>query len=277
MRSSEADAATGLGDRLLCALLAFLVVLTVGGAASYVLVEGFTDRVEHAARRDARLIGDTVARSLASQFEKAARYGIPLKLLPGVEAYLADTLRQTPGLTRIVVRGPDGREVRSAIGPHEGTDTMVARITIDGIPFGQVDVTTTPVTLSALLDTLDWRAGLTVVAGALLAAVAAGLYAGGALARGRRRLVKAMTASLAPGAGEAVMPATGRGALRSAFQALGAGERRASARRNAFDAYADELLAVDFDGRLRLEIARIRREVAATAPPADEPSQMREP
>lgn len=274
MTSTEPPREAGLRDRLLCALLAFLVVLAVGGTGATILVTGFTARVEEAARRDARLIGDTVARSLSTQFEKAARYGIPLKLLPGVESYLSETLKQTPGITRIVVRGPDGREVRSAIGPHTGTDTVVAPISIDGISFGQVDVTTTPVTLSGVLTSLEWRTAVAVGISAALAALAAGLYAGGSLARARAALMRAMSASLVAAGHEPSIPTVGRGAVRAAVQALVAGERLVNARRAAFDGYAEELLAVDFDGRLRLDIARIRREVAAKP---SEPSQMREP
>lgn len=265
MTSIETSSSVGTRDRLLCALLAFLVVFFVGGIGSALLVGGFKARLEDAARRDARIMGDTVARSLSTQFEKAARYGIPLKLLPGVEAYLGDTLRQTPGLTRIVVRGPDGREIRSAIGPYQGTDTVVSPISIDGISFGQVDVTTTPVTLSGVLGSLEWRAGLAVIAAALVAAVVAGFYAGSALARGRARLMSAMSASLVSSGHEPAPSIAGQGALRAASQALAAGDRRVNARRAAFDASAEELLAVDFDGRLRLEIARIRRDVSAPA------------
>lgn len=274
MTSIEPTAGGRLRDRLMCAVLAFLVVLVIGGLGAATLITGFTARVEEAARRDARLIGDTVARSLATQFEKAARYGIPLKLLPGVESYLGETLRQTPGLTRIVVRGPDGREVRSAIGPHTGTDTVVAPISIDGISFGQVDVTTSPVTLSGVLTSLEWRSAVVVVVSALLAGLAAGLYAGGSLARARAGLMRAMAASLSGGGQEPSVPSAGRGAVRAAVHALSAGERQVNARRTAFDGYAEELLAVDFDGRLRLEIARIRRETAM--PPAGGGAQSRE-
>ncbi|MEW6255158.1 MAG: hypothetical protein AB1592_04315 [Pseudomonadota bacterium] len=252
-------------DRVVCAMIAFLVVGIVGGSAGLILMQWFKTEVEDTARRDARLIGETVARSLAMQFEKASRFGIPLKLLPGVETYLNETLARTPGLTRIVLRGPDGREVRSAIGPLVGMDTVVAPVSIDGVAFGQVAVTTTPATLSSVLSGLYWRGALVVAVCAALSAVAAAFYAGSSLASGRRRLAVALQAAAAGQTGE-VSRSTGRGPLAAAFRALFAGERRMAERRAAFESYGDELLAVDFDGRLRADIEHIRRVTRAAAP-----------
>ncbi len=253
-------------DRLVCALVAFLVVGLVGGGAGLVLMQWFKTEAEDTARRDARLIGETVARSLAMQFEKASRFGIPLKLLPGVEPYLNETLARTPGLTRIVLRGPDGREVRSAIGPVVGVDTVVAPVAIDGVAFGQVAVTTTPSTLSTVLSGLYWRGALLVGICATLSAIAAAFYAGASLASGRRKLAAALQAAAAGQTGE--MPRnTRRGPLAAAFRALIAGERRIAERRAAFESYGDELLAVDFDGRLRAEIEHVRRVTRPPAPP----------
>ncbi|MBA4790612.1 MAG: hypothetical protein AB1698_15230 [Pseudomonadota bacterium] len=262
---TDAHPATRARDRLVCALIAFLIVALVGGGAGTIMMQGFKARVEDTARRDARLIGETVARALAMQFEKAARFGIPLKMLPGVEPYLSETLSRTPGLTRIVLQGPDGREVRSAIGPLTGMDTVVMPITIDGVVFGQVAVSTTPATLSSVLSELYWRAGIVVLACAVLAGLAAAFYAGASLASGRRRLATALLSSAA-GKLRDLPPGGGRGPLAAAFRALGGGERRMAERRAAFDGYAEELLAVDFDGRLRAEIEQIRRETHARAP-----------
>jgi len=253
-------------DRLICAFIAFMVVGIVGGAAGIVLMQWFKAEVEDTARRDARLIGETVARSLATQFEKASRFGIPLKLLPGVEPYLNETLNRTPGLTRIVLRGPDGREVRSAIGPLVGTDTVVAPVSIDGVTFGQVAVTTTPATLSSVLSGLYWRAGLVVAACACLSAIASAVLAGTNLANGRRRLAAALLATAQGKPRDPLPGAGGRGPLAAAFRALTSGERRTAEHRAAFDSYADELLAVDFDGRLRAEIEQIRRATQSGAP-----------
>jgi hypothetical protein len=53
-----------------------------------------------------------------------------------------------------------------------------------------------------------------------------------------------------------------------ALTALIQGNRRVAERRTALEAYAEELLAVDFDGALRADVERIRREVVAR-PAAD--------
>ncbi|WP_127090908.1 LapA family protein [Aquabacter cavernae] len=267
---TDAHPAIRSRDRLVCALITFLIVSLVGSGAGFIMMQGFKTRVEDTARRDARLIGETVARSLAAQFEKAARFGIPLKMLPGVEPYLTETLHRTPGLTRIVLQGPDGREVRSAIGPLTGLDTVTLPITIDGVVFGQVAVSTTPATLSSVLGKLSWRAGVVVLTCASLGAVIAAFYAGGSLVRGRRRLATALLESAAGKLRDAP-PGGGRGPLATAFRALNSGERRMAERRTAFEGYSEELLAVDFDGRLRAEIEQIRRDAQSRPPSQREP------
>lgn len=263
MRIDPQSAATGR-DRLTCALFVFLVTLLVGGIAVTLLLSGFRQRVENEARRDATLIGTTVARSLASQFEKAARFGIPLKLLPGVEAYLDETLSRTPGLTRIVLRGPDGRELRSAVGPATGTDTVSMPIQVDGIPMGQVDVVTTPTTLSTAFADLNRDAIICVLACSLVGAGAGALFAGSSLDRSRRRLAgllgKTAVGDFDLGPPPAVLTF---GAVGAAFRALRQGARRVLDRQAAVQAYAEEILTVDFDGRLRPEVERVRRQVLA--------------
>ncbi|OYX12950.1 MAG: hypothetical protein B7Z15_09045 [Rhizobiales bacterium 32-66-8] len=259
-------------ERIACALFALCITLLVGVVAAIVLLTGFKHRVEESARRDAMVIGTSVARSLAGQFEKAARYGIPLKLLPGVETYLASTLQQTPGLTRIILRGPDGREVRSAIGPVVGNDTVNAPVLVDGIQMGQVDVTTTPATLSDEFSDLTKTTVIAVILCSVLAAGLAWVLAGNALARNQERLTRLLARNEAgevdPG------PPTnqlGRGVIAEAFQALSIGARRLADRQATLQAYADELLAVDFDGRLRPEIKRVTRDAMPRPTPVARP------
>ncbi|WP_029004092.1 hypothetical protein [Azorhizobium doebereinerae] len=247
--------------RLLTGLFAFLLTLLVGGVGGAVLVSGFKASVEETARRDVTVIGGSLARALAMQFEKAARFGIPLKLIPGVEGYLAQTLNQTPGIARIVVRGPDGREVRSAIGPLAGTDTVSAPIAVDGLALGQVDVTTSPLAFSGTFAALTLQVAGAVLAFAAVAGIASGLVAGGALERRRQRLAAAMAHNVAGELdGGPQSAAIGRSPVAQAFEALSRGARRVGDKWAAFQAYAEELLAVDFDGRLRPEVERIRRE-----------------
>ncbi|MFG1462363.1 hypothetical protein V5F77_05635 [Xanthobacter sp. DSM 24535] len=252
---------TRLRDRLRVGVFVFLLSLTVGGGAGTLMFDGFRQKVEETARRDATIIGTSVARALALQFEKAARFGIPLKLLPGVEAYLSDTMAQTPGITRIVLRGPDGREARFAIGPVPGGETVSVPIQVDTIPVGQVDVTTAPATLSTALSVVYLPLAGAVFICALISGVLGALFAGSALAESRIRLVALLTRNvggeLDSGPGGARM---GQGAIARAYRAASAGVHRVADKWLALQAYAEELLAVDFEGGLRADVERIRRE-----------------
>ncbi|MFG1301095.1 hypothetical protein V5F49_14980 [Xanthobacter sp. V3C-3] len=260
--------------RLLTGLFALLVTFILGGIAAAVLINGFRARVEDSARRDAQVIGSSVARTLAQQFEKAARFGIPLKLLPGVETHLSETLTRTPGLTQIVLRGADGREIRSAIGEHPGTDAVSAPVMVDGNTVASVEVTTSPAALASSFADIGVKAAVVVAVCAALAALAAGLLVGGAFERGRSLLAEGMqrAASGDFGPAEDAHDRPGRrirGAVGRAFRALDRGNRRVADRRAVFEAYAEELLAVDFDGGLRPDVERVRREVMAPPGQAD--------
>lgn len=261
--------------RLVTGLFALMLTFVLGGIAATLLVNGYRTRVEESARRDALVIGTSVARTLAQQFEKAARFGIPLKLLPGVEQHLSETLTRTPGLTQIVLRGADGREIRSAIGEHAGTDSVNAPVVVDGNTVAAVEVTTNPAALATSFADIGLKAAVVVTVCAALAALAAGLLVGSALERSRTRLANGLT--------EAVNGQYGshdthihharrhgpRGAVGRAFRELDLGNRRVVERRAVFEAYAEELLAVDFDGGLRPDVERVRREVLAAPGKAD--------
>ncbi|WP_024277110.1 hypothetical protein [Xanthobacter sp. 126] len=261
--------------RLVTGLFALILTLVFGGIAAAVLVNGYRARVEESARRDALVIGTSVARTLAQQFEKAARFGIPLKLLPGVEQHLSETLTRTPGLTQIVLRGSDGREIRSAIGEHSGTDSVSAPVVVDGNTVAAVEVTTNPAALATSFADIGLKAAMVVTVCAALAALAAGLLVGNALERARTRLANGLAEAVNGQYGERDVMIQhhrrqgARGAVGRAFRELEHGNRRVAERRSVFEAYAEELLAVDFDGGLRPDVERVRREVMAPPGRAD--------
>ncbi|MFH1554916.1 MAG: hypothetical protein ABII76_08665 [Pseudomonadota bacterium] len=254
-------------DRFIVGLFVFLLTLALGGGAGVMMFNGFTQKVEETARRDANVIGLSVARALALQFEKAARFGIPLKLLPGVEAYLSATMAQTPGISRIVLRGPDGREARFAIGPSPGGETVSVPIQVDSIQVGQVDVTTAPATLSTALSASYLPLALAVVACSIVAGLCGAFFAGSALATSRIRLADALARNaegeLDSGPGAARL---GQGAIARAYRATSAGVHRVADKWLALQAYAEELLAVDFEGAMRADVERIRREAMPRKP-----------
>lgn len=259
--------------RLWTGLFVFFITVLVGGGASLLLTNGFRARMEDSARRDALVIGTSVARTLAQQFERAARFNVPLKLIPGVDAYLADTLAGTPGIAQIVLRGPDGREIRSAVGDEPGTDQTSAPVTVDGLQVAAVEVSTNPAALISSSERFRMRSMLAVLVTAVAFAVLAALIAGSHLDADLARVAS----GLARTAQEDFTPTPldhrrsgrlGRGGVGRALAALIQGNRRVVERRTALEAYAEELLAVDFDGALRPDVERIRREVVAR-PAAD--------
>lgn len=254
--------------RLLAGLFAFMVTLVVGGTATFFLVDGFKARVDQSARRDALVIGNSVARTLAQQFERAARFNVPLKLIPGVDAYLSETLADTPGLSQIILRGPDGREIRSAIGENPGTDSTNAPVLVDGLKVASVEVSTNPSALSASFNQIRTVAVIAVIACAVLSGLAGAFLVGAGLNAQRallaESLARAATDDFEPTSSELRRASQMRsGAVGRAFSALMQGNRRLLERRAAFDAYAEELLAVDFDGTLRPDVERVRLEVNA--------------
>ncbi len=259
--------------RLITSLAAFLVTLIVGGIAAAILTTSYRARVEDGARRDALVIGTSVARTLAQQFEKAERFGVPLKLLPGVEDHLKATLAGTPAITQIILRGPDGREIRSATGDQPSVDSTSAPVVVSGNTVATVEVATNPVALTDQFGGVGVQAALAVFIFAALAALAAGVTAGLTLDRSEARLAAALERAAAgdfePEPGSSGRPERARGAIGRAFRALAQGNRHIRERRAVFDAYAEELLAVDFDGSIRPDVERLRREVLQTPPAAD--------
>lgn len=256
------------------ALFAFLATLLLGGGAGALLVIGFKARVEESARRDALVIGASLARGLAQQFEKAARFGITLTLLPGVDAYLATTLGGTPGITAITLRDGDGKVIRSARGRKPGMDSASAPVMADGIPVAFVDVSTDPAILSDAFADFGVKTTVAVLLCALASGIVAAVVAGVPLERSRQLLKRRLGRSVA-GAGAVPPPPRVRGLILNgapgrAFRAEARRARRLAERRTTFEAYAEELLAVDFDGTLRPEVQRIRDEVMASPGAADD-------
>lgn len=263
MRPDPADPGRA---RLLTAVFAFVVTLVIGGIAAGILTATYRAQVEESARRDALVIGTSVARALAQQFEKAARYGIPLKLLPGVEAHLEETVTGTPGITQIILRGPDGRELRSAMDGDPGIDSTSADVVVDGNLVATVEVGTNPSALSNAFSNVAMKAAVVVFICAALAALVSGLLVGLALDRAESRLTEGLNQVVAgdfdwdTGAGRYGFR---YGAVGRAFRAMTLGNRHVRERRAVFEAYAEELLAVDFDGSLRPEVESLKHDVLA--------------
>lgn len=253
----------GRGPVLACALLAFALTLLLAGAGATWLVLREQGRLQDSVRRDATEQAGAVARMLARQFERTLRQGTPLEGVAGAEADLRRTLAVVPAVSAITLRDATGRplqEVREA-GAGEGV-TVAAPIANGGSgPAGHIEVTTAPAALARGLGGV-WTATFLAV---LACAAAAGLAAALAVGRVLQKRTERLAAWLAAAArGEAValphLP-PGGDALARAERAFAEGQARWQEREAAFDGYAEELLAVDFDGDLRPRIGNIAREV----------------
>lgn len=247
---------------LASAAIAFLVVLVIGGGLGQWLITSLETRAEEAARRDAQALAKSVAQTLASQFARAARLGIPLQELPGVEAHLQEYLQQTPGVASITLTGTDGqpgRTARQEVAAGKERDRVEAVVQGEAGPAGQVVVTTLPAALATgFTQAHQWSAIAAAVAAAL-AALLAHAVSGRNVARRQRVLVAALSGNLHVDALDAGHEGD---ALDQALEAWAEGERHVLSDRAAFDALAEELRAVDFDDTMRPTIERLSRELA---------------
>lgn len=254
------------GATLASSIAALLLVGLIGGGSAWLIIDRFNRSVELGARTEVTAIGTAVAGALAHQFERAGNYGIPLDKLGGVSAYLAQTAEDVRGVARIVLRLSNGQEIRPA-NEEDGNgdptrETVFAPIFAGGGNLGQVEVLTDAAELITPLKRLWAPAALLVGALALAAALAAALLVGRRLDRRRIEFLHHLDRN-AGGAfvHEAVPRLRGRDDVARAFQVLRTGEARIVETRAAVDAYAEELLGVDFDGVLRERIEHTVREL----------------
>ena len=251
-------------------LWVFAVLLVVGSACAAWALHALQARGAQAARADTQAMGQSVAQTLAQQLDRAVRLGIPLAELPGLAPYLQAARKGQPALAAIAVQGPDGRTLAAA-----GTAPPAADggnpIDSVSLPIGRTDPAAGTVVVhtdsSAALRGSLARAGawaaLAVVLTAGLAALLTGLGPGAQLERQRRaawaRLGLASTADVAAPGGAAAA----HGPL-ATLQALAEGDAQQQAARQGLADYAQELLAVDFDGQLRGSITRIQHSADIT-------------
>ena len=245
---------------LTSAAIAFVVVLAIGGGLGQWLIYSLEARAEEAARRDAQALARSVAQTLASQFSRASRLGIPLKELPGVEAHLGEALKQTPGVGSITLQHAGGQATTARLETAAGRERDRVEAVIQGElgPSGQIVVTTLPAALATgFAQAHRWSAFAAAMAAAL-AALLTYATSGRNLARRQRLLLSALSGNLPV---DALDVAHEGDAIDEALEAWAEGERQVSTDRAAFNALAEELRAVDFDDAMRPEIERLSREL----------------
>lgn len=251
-------------------LLVFLVLALVGGACALWTLQQMRASSARAASQDARAMAESVAQTLALQLGRAVRLGIPLQELPGVSPYLASVRAQQAALAHIAVLAPDGQPLHSSGAAAARDDhAATARVPI-GAPAapgasGVGGVAGTVVVSvggdAELQDSLAPTQGLSALAVlglALAAALGAALGPGARLERQHQALLARLNAPAAP----PVEPPARAEAPAPVLEALDQADAELQAAQESLRAYAEELLAMDFDGRMRADIERIVREAA---------------
>lgn len=253
-------------------LLVFSVVVAVGGACALWVVQDLRASGTRAAGKDAQALAHSVAQTLAHQLGRAVRLGIPLAELPGVPAYLDTALRRQPMLTHIAIEAADGAALH-AVGKASAAAAGGGEVRVPiagtgavGHDAGAVRVGVDPrLGLQRQLMRANVLAVVLVVALASGAALAAAWGPGARLERQRRLLAGQLLQGAAAASAHAEGAAQGGYGLPALEQALAQGQAHVESERRAMQHYAHELLAMDFDGRMRAEIDRLVPGLVAAA------------
>lgn len=235
-------------------LLVFAVLAVVGSICALWTLHELRQSGARAANEDTRALARSVAQTLAQQLARAARLGIPLEELPGVAPHLAATLAHQPALASLAVVLPDGRTLHAA-----GTGSMPAdgvRVDI-AFPGGSAGTVVAVAGSAAALSHRLAQARLSALLAVLTLAACAGLCSalgpGARLERQRRTAEDWLDGKAATDAAQAA----GQDGLQPLLGVLIEGDAEQRAERDAVRAYAEELLAVDFDGTMRADIERV--------------------
>lgn len=249
--------------------LVFATLVVVGSICAALALQAMGLNAERVARQDARSIAQSVAQTLALQLGRAARLGIPLQELPGVEPYLQTTLGHQSVLDAMAVEAPDGTTLyqagrRASLAP--GAQPVRVAIASGAASAGSVVV---GVAGGQALQQGQGRMLALAAAAVLGLALCTGLWAAlgpGARLEAQRRAALAWLRQGPPAdPPRDLAVAEGPQAL---LQALAQGNADWQAADEGLQAYAQELLAMDFDGQMRTDIERIVHR--ATATPAAE-------
>lgn len=237
-------------------LLVFAVLAVVGSACALWTLHELRQSGARAANEDTRALARSVAQTLAQQLARAARLGIPLEELPGVAPHLAATLAHQPALASLAVVLPDGRTLHAAGTGSMPADADGARVDI-AFPGGSAGTVVAVAGSAAALSHRLAQARLSALLAVLTLAACAGLWAalgpGARLERQRRTAEDWLDGKTATAAAQAA----GQGGLQPLLGVLIEGDAERRAERDAVRAYAEELLAVDFDGTMRADIERV--------------------
>ena len=253
-------------------LLALCLTLAIGAAMALWSLQQLHIATERDARQDAQAMAQSVAETLALQISRAVRLGIPLADIPGIPAYLARALAGAPGLASIAVHTASGDTLHSTPA-RPLMQPVSAAIQVQGKEVGRVVVDTAPAALTEHLHRAYALSALLVLALGLLSGWLAARGPGQRLERQRQQLQAGLNGATLPAATatDATLPDPSHGGMARALHALAAGQQQMQEQEAAVQAYAQELLAVDFDQRLQAPVARI---VAGAAPATPLPAPL---
>lgn len=226
------------------ALRCAAITLLVGSVGTAALLMGLALHHRQQAQAGQQAIAHSVAQTLASQTARAARLGIPLGKLPGVEAHLQQTLKNTPQLAYIAVADTHGQPMHSA--SHGVAEPLLTLpVIVKGQPVAMIQAGTRNSQAQDLLKPALACSAIVVLASLLMAL---GVYFGPA-----RRLLRRhelLMSSLQGGAPLPVQEQQTGDALQAAVQTLAALQQRNQQALQAVQDYAAEIKAVDFDQKM---------------------------
>lgn len=253
------------------AVLGFLAVALSAGLVNGIVFWQLRATLYQDMRDDTVGLASSVAYSLASQIQTAASQGKPLSDQTGLDARLANALARAPGLGSITLTDASQQVLAQARHDDGATvgDLVSRDILIQDAVAGRLDIQTTPLTLSVPLMRPALRMlGLTLVLA--MAGGLAGCIYGLHVARFTGRLRQRLNAPPGDRAAAPQRQTTGaapRDPAARAWRAIQSLHADTAALQERFDGLAQELLAVDFNDRLKPRILALPSMRAASAAP----------
>lgn len=235
------------GDRFAVIVgLAVGLAIALAAAATLFLIERtHHDDLALTTERVTRSIGSAVADTVG----RAVGFGIPLRDLYGVDAYLEDIIRRNPEVAAIAITNDSGETLFAVPREATGGTPVSVQIPVGASAVGLIVVTPSQRILDVVARTLAVTVLCASLFGALLAGILARAFAAERLDLRQGRLVAALRALARGGFGD-FSPVGGDSPLHPLGAALA--RRLAPVRREARQAMAlaDEIRAIDFDQSL---------------------------
>lgn len=242
---------SGKDLRHLVARLSFFAVLIAASIIAVAMLTQLQQSAYQQAKAGREAIAASVAQTLAAQFARAVRVGVPLEQIPGVPDYLQRTLERTPQLASLSLQHVDGKPLHS-VQRQQPEHVVQAPIIVQGQSIALLAAGTQAVTGLDFTKTY----ALTALSVLLFALLAAALAFYGPGTRWQRRHDQ-LLAGLMQGQVVPVSDRLSSDALEQALQTLAQAQQQQADTQQALNDYARELLAVDFDQRMRARITAV--------------------